>query len=56
MMIAHISQPPPEPRDFESSLPTHVAAALLKAIEKDPKARFVTAKAFVQTLAPGQFD
>ena len=40
---AHISSAPPDPRDFRPALPNGMAAALLKALDKDPAARFQSA-------------
>ncbi len=42
----HLNTPPRKPQDLNPDLEDDVAALLLKSIERDPKARFATARAF----------
>lgn len=46
----HLNTPPRNPRDLNRDLDDDVANLLLRAIEKDPKARFPTATAFRDAL------
>lgn len=50
VMFAHIMQPVPNPRDLVPDLPHPVAAAVLKALEKDPERRFQSAGEFAAAL------
>jgi serine/threonine-protein kinase len=50
LLIAHLRQPPPDPRDFVPELPAGVARAILRALAKDPKQRFDTAGEFAAAL------
>jgi len=50
MLMAHLSQPPPDPRRIEPTLPVHAAQAILRAMSKAPRDRFATATAFVQAM------
>jgi predicted Ser/Thr protein kinase len=43
MVMAHLRQPPEDPRVFVAGLPPRVADALLRALDKDPAARFASA-------------
>ncbi len=43
LLIAHLNQPPPDPRTVRPDLPPDIATAILKALEKDPARRFNTA-------------
>ncbi len=43
MMLAHLQQPPADPRDVTASIPNGVADAILQALEKDPNDRFKSA-------------
>jgi serine/threonine-protein kinase len=43
MVMAHLRQPPEDPRGFAPSLSAGAAVALLRALEKLPTARFATA-------------
>jgi serine/threonine-protein kinase len=49
-LIAHISQPPPHPREIEPDIPLPVAEAILKALEKAPEERFDSAGEFARAL------
>jgi serine/threonine protein kinase len=52
MVYAHARQAPPDPRTYRPDLPPHAAAVILRALAKDPQARFPTATAFVAALDP----
>jgi hypothetical protein len=56
LVMAHLRQPPPDPRDLVPELPAPVAAALLAGLAKDRAARPATAAAFVASLrvTPGR--
>src|SRR5262249_35256267 len=47
----HLSKPPPAPRTFTPTLSTQLEAVILKALAKEPSARFQTAEAFQAALA-----
>ncbi|MDH3212829.1 MAG: serine/threonine protein kinase [Myxococcales bacterium] len=51
LMRAHIEQPPPSPRKFAAEIPAELEAPLLRALEKDPEARFGSAAEFRTELA-----
>lgn len=51
ILMAHLSTPPPDPREYAPDLPIHAADAILKALAKRPEDRFETAAAFVAMLA-----
>jgi serine/threonine-protein kinase len=51
VLFAHIQQPPPDPRDVKPGLPPQAAHALLKALAKQPDARFQSAGEFVAALS-----
>lgn len=46
LMHAHLRETPPDPHALRENIPAAVAAAILKAIEKDPARRFQNARAF----------
>ncbi len=46
----HLHQEPPNPRTINSRIPDDVAAALLKALSKEPENRFETAVSFLNAL------
>lgn len=50
LMRAQVEVPPPPPRQFAPHIPEYVEAAILKALSKDPAARFQTAAAFRAAL------
>lgn len=50
VLIAHMQQPAPDPRSLCPDLPDNVAAAILKALEKDPAKRFDTAGAMAGAI------
>ncbi len=47
----HTKEPPPAPRSIRPDLPEPVQRVILRALEKDPVARFATAQAMAQALA-----
>lgn len=51
VMFAHIQQPPPDPRDTDSSVPRSIAKAIMMALAKDPSERFSSAGAFADMLS-----
>lgn len=51
VLVAHLQQPPPDPRLALPSLPEGVARAILCALAKDPDERFRTAGALLEALA-----
>jgi serine/threonine-protein kinase len=46
----HVHTPPPDPREFKKDLPDALAALILKCLEKDPAARYQTARALVEEI------
>ncbi len=50
LLIAHLNQPAPDPRQLNPHLPEGAAAALLRALAKKPDQRFSTAGEFVAAL------
>jgi tetratricopeptide (TPR) repeat protein len=46
----HVHTPPPDPREFKPDLPAALASLILKCLEKDPAARFQTARALVEEI------
>ena len=53
VMMAHVTQPPPSPRQLSPALPERVAEALLRALAKTSADRFGSGVAFVAALGPG---
>ncbi|MBE7467710.1 MAG: serine/threonine protein kinase [Anaerolineales bacterium] len=51
LLIAHMTQPPPDPRRLAPDLSRDVAHALKRAMAKNPDERFATAGAFVTALS-----
>jgi serine/threonine kinase PknH len=47
---AHLVEPPPDPRDRRAGLPADAAAALLSALEKEPRSRPTSATALARML------
>ena len=55
VMTAQVNTPPPPPTQFYPYIPRGVANAVLKALEKDPSARFQTTEEFGAALEnPGE--
>jgi serine/threonine-protein kinase len=50
VMLKHLQQPPPDPRRFRPELPDAAEAAILRALAKEPSARFPTAAALVEAF------
>lgn len=48
--LKHISDPPPPPTELNPNIPAEVEQALMRALDKDPKKRFDTAKEFVNAM------
>ncbi len=46
----HLHREPPDPRTINSQIPNAIAAALLKAMSKEPENRFETANLFLSAL------
>jgi len=46
----HLNTPPRNPKELNQELDEEISAVLLKAIERDPKARFASARAFKEAL------
>jgi serine/threonine protein kinase len=50
----HLRNDPPSPREFNSAIPSRIEEAILRALEKDHRQRFESARAFSQALGcPG---
>ena len=50
LVLAHLHQPPADPRTFAPELPASAAEAILMALAKEPDARFATAGAFAAAM------
>ncbi len=50
VLVKHITEPPPPPRQYNPDLPAAVEQVLLKAMEKDPAQRYQTAEDFISAL------
>jgi serine/threonine-protein kinase len=50
LLMAHLQQPPPDPRKARPDLPEEVAYALTKAMEKEPAMRFASAGEMARAL------
>jgi predicted Ser/Thr protein kinase len=50
LVLAHLHQPPADPRDFTPELSPAASAAILKALSKSPAERFETAGKFAAAL------
>ncbi len=50
LLMAHMTQPPPDPRDQMPDVPDQVAFAIMKAMEKRPEDRFATAGDFARAM------
>ena len=51
LLLAHLNQPPPDPRDLVPDLTSNAAHAIRRAMAKSPADRFATAGAFAAALA-----
>ncbi|MBN1483870.1 MAG: serine/threonine protein kinase [Chloroflexia bacterium] len=52
LLIAHLTQPPSDPRQLRPELPTSTARAILKALAKKPDRRFSGVREFFSALQP----
>jgi hypothetical protein len=50
LLMAHLQDAPPDPREFNPALPHYVARALLRALAKTPADRYTTAGELVNDL------
>jgi serine/threonine-protein kinase len=50
LVMAHLVQVPPDPRELVPDLPREVAEAIMRAMAKDPDARYATVGEFVHRL------
>ncbi len=50
LMLAHIQEEPPSPREFNPACPPELEAIILKAIEKDPEDRFADLQEMIADL------
>ena len=48
--LRHVNETAPDIRDFRSDVPPRLAAAIAKALQKDPARRFPTMRAFADEL------
>jgi beta-lactam-binding protein with PASTA domain len=48
--LQHVNQPPPPPRELNPSIPPPLEAVVLKALAKDPAARYPDADSFIKAL------
>ncbi len=53
LMLAHMQQPPPDPRGAAPDLPDPVADSILRALAKDPADRFASAGEMVAAMEAG---
>jgi len=51
VLMAHLQQPAPDPREFKPDLPERTAHAILRALAKEPEDRYRTAGELVADLA-----
>lgn len=51
VLFAHLQQPAPDPRDVVPDLPRPAARAIMRALEKDPDARYQSAGEFAAALS-----
>lgn len=51
VLMAHLHQPTPDPRELTPTLSESAARAIQRAMAKDPQARFPTAREFVDSLS-----
>jgi predicted Ser/Thr protein kinase len=50
IVMAHLMQPPPDPREREADLPASVSTAVMRAMNKKPEQRFASAGEMVTSL------
>jgi serine/threonine-protein kinase len=51
LVLAHLNQPPPDPREKTPDLPESAAFAVMRAMAKNPDERLTTAGEFVAALS-----
>jgi len=51
MLIAHLNQPAPDPRDLAPHVPDNIALAIMQAMSKQPEERFATAGDMLAAMA-----
>ncbi len=56
IVMAHLMQPPPDPRNYVQDLPAEVTAAILQAMSKDPQARQGTVGEMVKAMEHFETD
>ena len=54
LLIAHMTQPPPDPRELAPELPDDAAQAIRRALAKSPEERYRTAGEFAAALGIGK--
>lgn len=50
VLMAHLQQPPPDPRTLRPDLPKNISDALLQALAKKPSERYSTSQKFLSAL------
>ena len=53
LLIAHLTQPPPDPRQVLPDLPASTARAIMQVLAKKPAERFGGAREFMAAIQPG---
>jgi serine/threonine protein kinase len=56
VLIAHLQTPPPDPRKLMPNIPFAAAAAILRALAKEPEHRYDSAGEFSEALEDGSDD
>jgi serine/threonine protein kinase len=51
ILYAHLNQPAPDPRLLRAEIPDFASRAILKALAKDPAARFPSVTAFSEAFS-----
>lgn len=50
VMLAHLQNPPPDPRSLRPTIAENIALAVLRTLQKDPEERFASAGEFMQAI------